>query len=165
MEGNAWADIYTFNASNEDVNQLINMDSCKDSTERLYALLDQEIAELEGDSSKCFIGGFSMGATQASYVWKTYQKTLGGLIIYSSFAIKNLEVTKEQEYSPVLWTHGLEDCVMQYKHGVFNNLNLENGKRKFLQVTREGLGHGVDPVIKVETNRFLEDVRTYKSII
>ena len=111
------ADIFTLNASNEDVNHLINMDSCKDSTERLYAFLDQEIAELGGDSTKCFAGGFSMGAMQASYVWKTYQKTLGGLIIYSSFAIKNLEVAKEQECSPVLWAHGLDDCVLQSKHG------------------------------------------------
>jgi len=159
-EGNAWADVYTFNASNEDVNKLINLRSAQENTEKLNVLIDQEIDELGGDSTKCFIGGFSMGATQASYVWKQYKKTLGGLIIYSSHAIKNLAVAKEQEYSPVFWTHGLDDCVMLYKHGVFNNSNLENGKRRFFQITREGLGHAVDSVIKVETHRFLERFST-----
>jgi len=160
MEGNAWADIYTFNASQEDVNKMINLESARETTEKLHALLDREIAELGGDSTRCFIGGFSMGATSASFIWKQYKKPLGGLIIYSSFAVKNLEVAKEQEYSPVFWAHGLDDCVMQYKHGVFNNVNLENGKRRFSQIKREGLGHAVDFVVKLETNRFLEQTST-----
>jgi len=99
-----------------------------------------------------------MGGFISSQVWKIYSKPLGGLILYSCALGKNVPWKTEQEYSPVLWAHGVDDCVIKYRHGEYCNSALDNKKRKFVHIKREGLGHGVDQVIQIETRAFLEEI-------
>jgi len=106
------------------------------------------------------MGGFSQGAFMASIVWKKYQKPLGGLILFSSATNKSSRVDEAQENSPVFWSHGLDDCLFLYRHGEYNNLMLDDGKRKFLHVSRDGLGHAVDVVVKMRAKSFMEDIMT-----
>ena len=124
--------------------------------QKFHKLLDSEI-DILGDSTRFFVGGFSMGGFMSSCIWKSYPKTLGGLIMYSSIVGKNILAGPEQEYSPVLWAHGLDDCLLLYRHGEYCNYTLDNKKRKFVHVKREGLGHAVDRVIQVETKAFLKE--------
>ena len=134
-----------------------NVEHVAESRLRISEILDKEI-EILGDSKKCIVGGFSQGAFMASIVWKKYKKTLGGLIIHSSSANRGTPVEEAQEFSPVFWSQGLDDCLFLYEHGIYHNMVLDNGKRKFVHVTREGLGHAVDKEIKIQAKTFIEDV-------
>lgn len=137
------------------------MQDVEQMASKIREILNKEVEEI-GNSKRCFIGGFSSGGWLAAYVWKTYEKPLAGLIAYSIATLKSLAVNKAQEESGVFWAHGIEDWMMQYKHGVYNNYALKDGKRKFVHVAREGLGHGVDTVVEVETKHFMEEVRSIK---
>ena len=156
---NAWFDFYTLKNSQEDTSKIGNIDHMHESSNIITKILDKEVDEI-GDSRRCIIGGFSQGAFISSLVWKNYPKPLGGLIIYSGSADKNTLVGEAQENSPVFYSQGLEDRVFLHEHGIENNMNLDNGKRKFVYVTREGLGHGVDNVTRVKTKAFIEEVAT-----
>jgi len=156
-EAPAWTALYTLNHSQEDINIITDMKMVGDIAEHFHKVMDSEINLLR-DSTRFFIGGFSMGGFVSSHLWKTYKKTLGGLILYSCATGKNVPWNSEQEYSPVLWAHGVEDSVIKYRHGEYCNYSLENKKRKFVHVKVEGLGHGADQVVQVETKAFFEEI-------
>jgi len=136
---------------------MIKIDQALESVRKVAEVLDIEVHKL-GDSTKCFIGGFSQGGFIAAMVWKMYKKTLGGFILYSSLSGKSVPVCAEQEMTPVLWCHGSEDDMAPYKKIIKENEHLENGKRKLVHIVREGLGHAVDKVIQIETKTFMENV-------
>jgi len=156
-KGLAWFETFSLNFSQEDPNKVFNVEHADDSVEIVTKIVDNEVEEL-GDSKCCFIGGFSAGGSMASMVWKRYKKPLGGLVLYSATTFKATEMTKEQENSSVFWAHGLDDILVLYEHCIYNNKSLEDGKRRYVHVTREGLGHGVDNIVELETKRFLEDL-------
>jgi len=156
-EGPAWTNLYTLNFSQEDLTLIADLKMVEETNNRFHPILDSEI-KLLGDSTKFFMGGFSLGGFASSCIWKSYPKPLGGLILYSSTVGKSIESSPEQEYSPVLWTHGFDDCLVLYRHGEYCNYSLDNKKRKFVHIKRDGLGHAVDTVIQVETKAFLEEI-------
>jgi len=156
-KGTAWFEINTLNFSQEDAHKVFNVEHADDSVDIVCKVLDNEVKAL-GDSRRIFIGGFSAGGSLASHAWKAYKKPLGGLVLYSATSFRALETAKEQENSSVFWAHGLDDCLVPYKHCFYNNKALEDGKRRFVHIKRDGLGHGVDRVVELETKRFLEDI-------
>jgi len=155
--GNAWCDFYTLKFSQEDPNLMENFEHVKESVARITKILDKEVEEI-GDSQKCFMGGFSSGGFIAAVTWKGFRKPLAGLILHSGKAGKVIPVAPEQEFSPIFWTHGVDDVLFKYRHGVWNNSNLNTGKRKFVHFTRGGLGHAIDRVIQLKARRFIQDV-------
>jgi len=139
------------------VNIVADMKMVQDMVRKFHKVIDSEI-EILGDSTRFLMGGFSQGGFMSSCIWKSYPRTLGGLILYSSPVAKNILAGPEQEYSPVLWTHGLDDILVLYRHGEYCNYTLDNKKRKFVHIKRDGLGHGVDQVVQIETKAFLEEI-------
>jgi len=157
IDAPSWCDFKTLNYYQEDPKSIIKLDQAMESVKNVAEVLDVEVHKL-GDSTKCFLAGFSQGGFIASMVWKMYKKTLGGFILYSSLSGKTVSVCQEQEKTPVLWTHGCDDAMAPYKKIIKENQHLDNGKRKLVHLTREGLGHAVDKVIQIETRTFMENI-------
>lgn len=149
-----WADFKRGNFMTEDMSTIGNAEHMLESITRITKIVDEEVEKL-GDSRKCFISGFSQGAFVASAVWNDYTKPLGGLISYAGFG-KKINPVVEQEDSPVLWSHGIEETFAAYECGVYRFSPLENGKRRVVHIAGEGLGHGVDKRVAMETRRFME---------
>ena len=150
-----WYDFHFIDFSQKSCEAVEQYPQAAESAEKVCKVLEAEIDEI-GDSRRCFVGGFSMGGFIVALAWKKFNKPLGGLIIYSSMSGNNLSINSEQEASPVLLSHGLEDNFSPYEEIRKQNIGLENGKRRICQVLREGLGHGVDRRIQVETRSFIE---------
>jgi len=81
MPCNSWYDIMSLDRSENSY----SFEDVKKNSEYVKKCLDEELAILNGDSSKLFIGGFSQGCAMALHNGLTYKEKLGGIIGLSGY--------------------------------------------------------------------------------
>ena len=97
----------------------IDFDHVKEQTDRIMAIIDEEIKQnLNGDSSKLFIGGFSQGAALAFYIAWEYPENFGGIILLSShwlYSDPGTQIQESKRSIPIFTYHGTMDFKIPFK--------------------------------------------------
>ncbi len=109
----AWYDIFDANIDRKvDEAQL-----CASAT-KIAAIIDREI-ERGIPSQRIFLAGFSQGGAVAYQTALTYPKTLGGLIVLSSYFATSgsIDANPANKNIPTLIQHGLQDPIVPEELG------------------------------------------------
>jgi predicted esterase len=89
-----------------------NVEGYRGQVQRLWKILDEEVAILGGDSSKVFIAGHSQGCQMAFKTGLSYSKTLGGVIGLMGYAsTDDIPQAPANSATPVLSVLGQLDPV------------------------------------------------------
>jgi phospholipase/carboxylesterase len=122
----------------------------------LDKFLDDALAERGLVDSQLAIVGFSQGAMMTLFTGLRRTKPAAALIGYSG-ALVGAELLRSEirVRPPVLLVHGDADPVVPHERLALAVAGLEAAKVAFKQVTRPGLGHGIDEEGLRQGGRFL----------
>ena len=154
----SWYDIKASDGYLENFEGVVSIEDIKKNTERVYAILREEIEILGGDSSRVAVGGFSQGCAMALYAGLGFEKTLGGIIGWSGYLIP---MTKENDTNSnirILLSHGTLDEVIPIK---LTDLSLEKlnwKKHKLIMLREEGMGHTINENVTKKTSEFIRSI-------
>lgn len=93
----------------------VNPESLDGSVRWLTTLLDGLLADLDLDSSRVILAGFSQGAAMAATLAASWPKPLGGLLLQAPFLPEGLDVAVDPatvQPTTVLIQHGVNDEVV-----------------------------------------------------
>lgn len=108
----AWYDYKTdFGGARED---LIVRSSLRDTRDRIFRILDKEIALLGGDASKVFIGGASQGCCTALHCALQYPRRLGGFVGVVGHLLSATSLPASKRKMPIYLLNAKEDDVMRW---------------------------------------------------
>lgn len=97
LEGGLWYNSYKNDCGLAD-DCAYDLDSIQQSATAIENLIEQEMAQLDNDPSRVFLGGFSQGGQITGYVQIARLKyALGGTIIMSSYPLPPLSQLNPQE--------------------------------------------------------------------
>lgn len=108
----------------------------------LDAFLDETLERLGLDSGRLALVGFSQGTMMSLYVGLRRTKPLAGIVGYSGRLVGPTSEFKSKP--PVLLVHGDADQVVPSDSLPLAVKTLEQAGVPVEQVTRPGLGHGID---------------------
>ncbi|KAH9313646.1 hypothetical protein KI387_022273, partial [Taxus chinensis] len=90
------------------------------SVEKVHEMIDKEVAT--GISPQnIFVCGFSQGGALTLASTMLYPKALGGAAVFSGWVPFNSsfieKISPEAKQTPVLWSHGMSDNVVEFSAG------------------------------------------------
>jgi len=144
MQFHSWYDIRDLQFDEASFEKNINLQEVKESIDRVNQVIEQEVKLLNGDYSRIVIGGFSQGCSISLSAGLQFNKTLGGVIGFSGLLFPNVVVSKENENTPILLSHGRLDplipCVLAEKSYEKLDKKKHNLKIYIDEVLDHGLG-------------------------
>eukprot|EP00331_Platyophrya_macrostoma_P023834 CAMPEP_0176441730 /NCGR_PEP_ID=MMETSP0127-20121128/21384_1 /TAXON_ID=938130 /ORGANISM="Platyophrya macrostoma, Strain WH" /LENGTH=236 /DNA_ID=CAMNT_0017826589 /DNA_START=8 /DNA_END=718 /DNA_ORIENTATION=+ len=156
MKMPSWFDIRDFNINADNFETSIGVKEIEENSKRITAVLDQELKELDENSQRLFIGGFSQGACMALHNGLQYPKTLGGILCFSGFGFPVTKETEENKKTPIFISHGEEDQLLPWKKVGSTYKNVETDVRKITRSIIKDLGHGIDLEVLSAANKFFK---------
>jgi len=82
--------------------------------DRIFKILDREVAMLGGDASRVFLGGASQGCCTALHCALTYPKELGGFVGIVGHLLSSTPLPKKKQRMPIYLYNGKQDQVMRW---------------------------------------------------
>jgi phospholipase/carboxylesterase len=150
----AWYDIYTMSTLRE-----VDEDRLRHSAAEVEKLIDREI-ERGVDSRRIVLAGFSQGGAVVYHAALTQSRSLGGLLVLSSYlAIADMERSPANQSLPVLIQHGVQDPVVPEFLGKQAADQLEAWQYP-VQYQRYPVEHGVCPQQVPVISRWLGECLT-----
>jgi len=108
----AWYDYRTdFEGRREDK---LDRRSLRETRDRIFRILDREIALLCGDASKVFLGGASQGCCTALHCALQYPRLLGGFVGVVGHLLSNTPLPVRKRALPIYLYNGLADETMRW---------------------------------------------------
>ncbi|EAR82795.2 phospholipase/carboxylesterase family protein (macronuclear) [Tetrahymena thermophila SB210] len=114
MQMPSWFDFKAFQVNEQNFHQAIGVEEANESAQRIQQVLNEEIAKLNGDSKKVFLGGFSQGGCMTLRAGLTFDKPLGGLIVYSGFLFPTIVDHESNKNTEILISHGEQDPLLPW---------------------------------------------------
>ncbi|KAL4486806.1 hypothetical protein ABPG72_006638 [Tetrahymena utriculariae] len=114
MQMPSWFDFKAFQFNEQTFHQAIGVDEANQSAQRIHQVLNEEIAKLKGDSKKVFLGGFSQGGCMTLRAGLTFDKPLGGLLVYSGFLFPTIVDHENNKNTEILISHGEQDPLLPW---------------------------------------------------
>jgi len=158
MKMTSWYDIKGFPTSAQDFDKSICLKEVETSTERVRAVLKEEIEILKGDSKRVFLIGFSQGCALALHSGLGYEKTLGGIAGWSGFYFPVTKTTQQNENTPVLIANGLDDTTVPFMIADLSFKFLDADKHKVVRIKEPGCGHIINENIGKETAKWFKNL-------
>jgi len=140
----AWYDYLTdYDGVREDK---VNMKSLRETRDRIFKILDNEIRLLDGDASRVLIGGASQGCCTALHCALQYPRNLGGVVGIVGHLLSCTPVPAAKKNMPVSLYNGLDDTVMRWSWVRKTFRRLEDVGYSDLRMHREaGVQHDTGP--------------------
>ncbi|GLJ12968.1 hypothetical protein SUGI_0201720 [Cryptomeria japonica] len=140
----AWFDLYEIPVTAESPK---DEEGILKSVEKVHEMIDNEIAT--GISPKnIFVCGFSQGGALTLASAMLYPKTLGGAAVFSGWVPFNSsfieKISPEAKQTPVLWSHGMSDNVVEFSAGQAGPPLLERAGVNCQFKAYPGLGHSLN---------------------
>jgi len=154
MTTTSWYDIKSISIDESTFTKTHGLEEIKTNTKRVVTVLENEIKELNGDSKKVFIGGFSQGCCLALYAGLSFNQTLGGIVGLSGYFFPITEINKANEMTPILLTHGLDDPLIPYEASQLSYKKIMGGERKIRTLWVPQLEHGINEKVIKEFKTF-----------
>jgi len=108
----AWYDYKTdFEGRQEDE---LDRQSLRETQSHIFSILDREIALLNGDASRVFLGGASQGCCTALHCALTYPRLLGGFVGFVGHLLSSSPVPAKKRNLPIYLYNGREDKTMRW---------------------------------------------------
>mmetsp|Transcript_66773 Transcript_66773/g.159737 ORF Transcript_66773/g.159737 Transcript_66773/m.159737 type:complete len:512 (-) Transcript_66773:13-1548(-) len=128
----AWYDYRTdYDGEREDV---LCRSSLRDTRDRIFKILDREIALLGGDASRVFLGGASQGCCTALHCALQYPRLLGGFVGILGHLLSASPVPARKREMPFYLFNGRDDMTMRwgwvrqtydrFRHAGFTNVHV-----------------------------------------
>jgi phospholipase/carboxylesterase len=108
----AWYDYKTdYDGKQEDK---LDRRSLQETRDRIFTILDREIAMLGGDASKVFLGGASQGCCTALHCALQYPRKLGGFVGVVGHLLSITPLPSSKSSMPIYLYNGLADRTMRW---------------------------------------------------
>jgi len=141
----AWYDYKTdFDGKREDK---LNRHSLRETRNRIFSIIDREIALLGGDASKVFLGGASQGCCASLHFALQYPRRLGGFVGVIGHLLSCSPLPKSKRSMPIYLYNGLADEIMQwswvsktysrFREAKYTNVHIHKAKG----ITHDNMGH------------------------
>eukprot|EP00347_Sterkiella_histriomuscorum_P018729 403344400 len=161
MKMNSWYDIMSLG---KDIR--FDETQVQKSTKRVLSVISQEVADLNNDYSKIFIGGFSQGACMAIHCALSSEHILGGVLALSGhvfpFMLEMIQEDQDGVYEnkkkhlKLFAYHGKDDEVIDEgkAHKSYDQLKAA-GFENVRFINEDFLGHSVSPLEIAKIKEFL----------
>lgn len=106
MKMPSWFDFKSFELNVANFKSALGLEEADESAKRIQSVVNEEIALLNNDSKKIFLGGFSQGGCMTLRAGLTFDKPLGGLVVFSGFLFPDITENEQNKSTPILISHG-----------------------------------------------------------
>ena len=154
----SWFDIRDLNPKPETFEASTGIDEVIKNTERIHAVLKEEIEALGGDSTRVILSGFSQGAMMSLYAGLGFEKTLGGIIGWSGYLFPITIVHEANAKTPLLLANGMSDPLINCALSDLSYKKLDTEKHSVVRIKEAGLGHTINDNISKKTAIFMRKV-------
>merc|ERR1711991_911138 len=161
----AWYDIKSISSREDD----IDVAGIEESRRLLTQVLDDEIEDLNGASTACFVGGFSMGGAMSLQTGLSYEKPLAGLLATSCYVpnaaallANGAAAVTSNRQTPIYAWHGRADQMvpLEYAKATYALLNEQLFKTNHIQLESEDhFGHEFSPNELTQIIQFMNQIQ------
>ncbi|XP_029191445.1 acyl-protein thioesterase 2-like [Acropora millepora] len=148
----SWFDILTLNMPGPE-----DEEGIKRAAGQIQSLIDEEIKS-GIPSERIVLGGFSQGGALAVYTALTMEKTLGGILLLSSWLpiYKSFPACiKGNSKTPILQCHGKLDPIVAFRFGEMTRDVLKSFCSKFEFKSYADMAHSSSPEEMADVNKWL----------
>lgn len=143
MKFHSWYDIRDLRFDETNFEKTINIIEANESIERVNQVIEREAIILNENYKRIVVGGFSQGCSISLSCALQFKKTLGGIIGFSGLLFPNVIISKENENTPILLSHGKLDPLIPCELAEKSYLKLDRKKHNLKLMIDQNLDHGL----------------------
>jgi len=138
------------------IENMVGMEEINTNSEKIRRVINEEIAELGGDSRKVFIGGVSQGSSMALHTGLGFDKPLGGILASAGFLLPFSKIHKANKNVPIFVSHGKADKKVPFFLANLSYWRLNEKAHQLTKVFEDHVGHDVSNTMLLEAKNWFQ---------
>jgi len=148
----SWYDIFSLTKRDE---SSLDKEGVERSKARVCEHIETEVAKLDGDYKRLFVGGFSQGCCMAIHIGLSHKETLGGIIGCSGLLFPFTELKNKE--TPMFLYHGAQDPVISADISTESYQRLKDADIKYFHKVENYLEHSLSNPELAALKRWFSD--------